>query len=387
MRITLPVVCVLLVMGSLFAGTGVVAAQPAATQPAVTHTAAQPAAARIAETAPTHPAEHDSCTFPVSRADATGETVTLETRPTRITTTNPSAAQTLWEIGARDRVVGVTQYASYLNGTETRTNVSAAGLGVDVERVVGTDPDLVIAPNASADQVDALRDAGLTVYHLPEATSVDDIEAKTATIGRLVGACEAAAQTNAEMAAAVEQTRNRTADSDRPTALYPLGGGFVAGGETFITEVMEIGGLENAAADRPGYPQLSAEVVLTLDPTVLLVTDPDAPLLDSEPYASTAAGQADRVIVVEVQWLNQPAPRSVIEATDSIADGLADSDVAAMGSTTDAESTDAESTDAESTDADTPPTDGQTGGNAPGFGVALAVAAIVLTLLAATRIE
>jgi len=61
----------------------------------------------------------------------------------------------------------VTQYAAYLDGAGEKTDVSAEGFGVSVERVVDTDPDLVLAPNASAGQVEALREQGLTVYHFP----------------------------------------------------------------------------------------------------------------------------------------------------------------------------------------------------------------------------
>ncbi|SMO67462.1 PGF-CTERM-anchored ABC transporter substrate-binding protein [Halorubrum cibi] len=312
----------------------------------------------------THQTDDAACSFPLETTDATGETIALEERPERIATTNPSAAQTLWEIGARDRVVGVTQYAAYLDGAGGKANVSAAGLGVSVERVVDTDPDLVLAPNASADQVEALRNAGLTVYHFPEATNVDDIADKTETVGRLVGECDAAAETNAEMNDTVEEVRNRTADLDRPAALYPLGSGFVAAGDTFIDELMTIGGVENvAAAEHEGYPQLSAEVVLELDPELILVNDPDAPIMDEEPYASTTAGREGNAVVVEVQWLNQPAPRSVMETTATIADAV-------------------EEYDASSEEGDQSADDGSsgTGEAAPGFGVVAAVLAVLATL-------
>ena len=304
------------------------------------------------------------CSFPLEVTDATGETITLEEPPERITTTNPSAAQVLWEVGARDRVVGVTQYAAYLDGAEGKENVSAEGLGVSVERVVGTEPDLVLAPNASADQVEDLRNADLTVYHFPEATGVADIADKTETIGRLVGECDAAAETNAEMNDTVEAVRDRTAELDRPAALYPLGSGFVAAGNTFIDEMMTIGGLENVAAgEHEGYPQLSDEVVLEMDPELILVNEPDSPIMNETPYADTTAGQEGNAVVIEVHWLNQPAPRSVIETTTTIADAVEEYDAS-------------EGEDGAS----------ETGGNAPGFGVVAAVLAVLATLAAgATR--
>ncbi|MES3162082.1 MAG: PGF-CTERM-anchored ABC transporter substrate-binding protein [Halorubrum sp.] len=339
------------------------------------------------------PNETESCEFPLELTDATGETVTLEEPPDRITTTNPSAAQTVWELSEQDRVVGVTQFAFYLDGAAERTNVSG-DFGADVERVVGTEPDLVLSPNASAGSVDPLREAGLTVYHFPAATSVDDIGDKTTTIGKLLGACEAAADTNEEMYAAVGETEERTADFDRPAALYPLGDGFVAANNTFIDEIMRIGGVDNvAAAEGDGFPQLSDEVVLATDPELILVTDPDAAILDEEPYASTTAGQDRNFVVMNVNYLNQPAPRSVIASTQTLADAVETLQTAETEDATDEETTESEDgTNETAGDGDEAAVDEETaeeaddvGVEVPGFGVVPAVVAALAAALLAIR--
>ena len=384
MRNSFVLVTALLVTTALVGGFAGVAA---GTGPTVDH--GEPA---LGDAPGAQQTEEGECSFPVTVTDATGEEITLEEPPERITTTNPSAAQILWEFGAQDRVVGVTQFALYLDGADEKAGVSAEGLGVDIERVVDTDPDLVLAPNASAGQVEDLRNAGLTVYHFPEATDVNDIATKTETIGRLVGECEAAAETNEEMNDAVADVRERTADFDRPAALYPLGSGFVAANNTFIDEVMTIGGTENvAAAEGDGYPQLSDEVILQTDPELILVNEPNASIMTEEPYASTTAGQEGNTIVVEVQWLNQPAPRSVIVATETIADGVEAYNAAQTEDETTDDSTD-DSDDGETSDSDAddsaddeaddaPSVDD----DAPGFGVVAAVVAMLAAGLLARR--
>jgi iron complex transport system substrate-binding protein len=259
-----------------------------------------------------------NCAFPVTMTDATGTEVTIEERPERVVTTNPSAAQTMWEIGGREQVVGLTQYASYLEGSESRTNVSAS-FGVSVERVAGTNPDLVIAPNSSAGDVEPLRDAGLTVYHLPNPTDIADIREATTDIGRLTGNCEGAAETNEWMDENVDAVRTVTADAgDRPTVLYPLGSGYVAANDTFIDEILTVAGGDNAAGEYRGYPQLNDEVLLQLNPEVLVLHEQTASLIDEEPYASTTAGQQNAVVTVEEQYMSQPAPRSVVYAVNNV---------------------------------------------------------------------
>jgi len=307
------------------------------------------------------------CAFPVTMTDATGTEVTIDDRPERVVTTNPSAAQTMWEIGGRDQVVGLTQYAAYLDGAQSRTNVSAS-FGVSRETVAGTNPDLVIAPNASAGEVEGLRDAGLKVYHLREAKTIEDIAAKTTTIGRLTGNCAGAAETNTWMNANVDTVQRLTADiEDRPKMLYSLGGGYYAAGDTFIDALFDVVGADNVAArDHTGYPQLSDEVVLQLDPEVLVVTERTTGIASEEPFASTRAGRTNATVRVNVRDLNQPAPRSVVYVTRNLTRQLYFGPDAAASATGTA----------------TPTT---TGADGPGFTAVSAVLAVLGTVLLARR--
>lgn len=336
----------------------------------------------------------DDCTFPYTATDASGTEVTLEERPSRVTTLNPSAAQTMWELDAQAQVVGVTKFATYLDGAASKANVSKeGGFGVSIEKVVGTEPDLVLAPNTtSRETVQQLRDAGLTVFLFSTATSVEDVAEKTTTIGRLTGNCEAAARTNAWMDANVEAAREATADVDRPRVLYPLGGGFVANTNTFISAMIEASGGVNAMADANvslAYPQLNDETVLELAPEVIVTTDVNRYLLSQEPYASTPAGENNRTVDVDVNYLNQPAPRSVVYATRNLTTGLhpdLDIEFVAKSEITLETATPSPSpnagTDDEPTDTETSPTEG----TGVGFGLAAAIAALAaLASLAVSR--
>jgi len=356
------------------------------------------------------PVEYEPCEFPVTMTDATGEEITLEEPPERVTTTNPSAAQTMWEIGGREQVVGLTQYALYLDGADERANVSAS-FGVDTERVVATEPDLVLAPNASAGDVEALRDAGLTVYHFPEEQTIGSIREKTTIIGRLTGNCEGAAETNAWMdanVAAIEGTTGDVPAADRPTVLYPLGAGFAAGNGTFINDMMVTAGADNIAADEfDWYEQLSEEVIVEEDPDYIVIVERNRDVLDEEPYASTTAVREDQVIVLPVQYVNQPAPRSVVRTTHNLTAAFHpdryDEDAYVPRSAVDVEPADGATPTPEPTAGPTPTPDDAGGDEAtastaepsptpepavdpvPGFGPAVALVALVAAGLLAGR--
>ena len=269
-----------------------------------------------------------TCEFPVTATDATGTEVTLTERPERVTTLQPSAAQTMWEIGGRDQVVGVSKYATYLDGAGERRNVSTGGFGgASIEKVVGTEPDLVLAPNSTQDgTVQSLREAGVTVFEFAEAGSVADVREKTTLIGKLTGNCEGAAEANAWITANVEAVSEATADTERPTVLYPLSGGFVVGEETFITQMIRAAGGQNVfRGEISGYREVSSEVILTSEPDVVVFGDTTASLAGQKPYRQLSAVQRNRTVTVNTNWLNQPAPRSVVYGVRNLSVGIAPS--------------------------------------------------------------
>lgn len=338
------------------------------------------------------------CSFPFSATDATGTEVAVEERPERVTTLAPSAAQTMWEIGGREQVVGVSQFASYLEGADSRTNVSASGFGVNVEKVVSTEPDLVLAPNAIGNEtVTKLRDAGLTVFRFEAATSIEEIEQKTTLVGQLTGNCEGAATANAWMNQNVEAAQSAVDGAEQPNVIYPLGGGYVAGDETFINAMITVSGGSNVVAEEglSGYPKLNDEKVVELAPEVVLVTSPQGTaILDSEPYASTPAAENNRTLMLEVNYLNQPAPRSVAYTVSNMTAGfhpdaygeeqfVTKSELST--SQANATATTSNDTAANGTGQTTDDATTTTETNSPGFGVTATLVALAATTLLARR--
>jgi len=130
--------------------------------------------------------------------------------------------------------------------------------------------------------------------------------------------------------------------------------------------------------------------VLTLDPEILIVTDQtEGQILDSEPYSLTTAGQNNRSAFLAVNYINQPAPRSIVYSTRNLtaqvhpelydeSDFVTRSEAATsvdQSSETDGENeTDETTTD---TTGESTTDNDSTGVSAPGFG---AVAAIVSLL-------
>jgi len=257
------------------------------------------------------------CTFPVTVTDATGESVTVESEPERVVALAPSAAQTMWEIGAEEKVVGlpVNAYTAYLNGSEGKESIVGEDGEIVRERVVALDPDLVLAPNVvDNDTVDQLRSAGLTVHRFEAAGSIADVYRKTELTGRLVGRFPAAAERSARMQAEVEAVARAVEGEDRPRVLYLFGpSGFTAGPDTFIGELIATAGGDNvaAAANISTYAVISPEVIAAQDPEWIIVPQ-GRPFPETDVLNETTAVREGQIVRPNVNYLNQPAPRNTI---------------------------------------------------------------------------
>jgi len=245
--------------------------------------------------------------------DATGTQVTLQEEPQRVVTLSPSTAQTMWEIGAREKVVGLSKHASYLDGADSRTQVSTSEQLVSIETVVDLQPDLVLAPHViSNETVEKLRETGVTVYYFSQAETIEDVYEKTHRIGRLTGECSAAEATVSSMNERVDVARHATEGQDRPDVLY-LFFGYTAGQGTFINEIIEAAGGNNIAAEAniTGYQKVNSELVIQEDPDWIVRNSENPAGLSSDVLNHTAAVQENQTVVVQIEHVNQAAPRIV----------------------------------------------------------------------------
>ena len=262
-----------------------------------------------------------NCSFPTTATDATGTEVTVEGEPEEVVALGASTAQTLWEIGAREKVTGmpVDSTTASLAGSENRTGIyQADGFTVATEQVIGLDADLVLAANVIPNEtVTALREAGLTVFKFDPANSLSGVYEKTELMGQFVGACAEADRVVDAMQTRVETVRTAVGNETQPSALYLLSGGFVAGNGTFIGDLLRTAGAENLAANAniSSYQEISEEVIAERDPEWIVVSNRSF-VPEGEPWASTTAVEEEQVVVVSANNISQAAPRVVLPLTD-----------------------------------------------------------------------
>ncbi|MBI2964293.1 MAG: ABC transporter substrate-binding protein [Deltaproteobacteria bacterium] len=231
---------------------------------------------------------------------------------TRIVSLVPSWTETLFAIGAGDRVVGCTRFCD-----EPRSGVAAlpkvgGTKDVDVGAVIALRPDLVVANREENTRraVEALRARGADVL-LTDAQSVRDAIAEL----RLIGAAAAAAATAEACARRVERA---VAVAESGAARRPRAAAavfvwrepwMVAGPTTYADDLLRRCGADNvfgglgpgsaAGAERAAgrYPRITVEEVVRRAPRLVLLPDEPYAFADTDAAELRAALPSARVVL------------------------------------------------------------------------------------------
>lgn len=288
---------------------------PAPAEPAPTAAPLPVGGIEVALTAPTptwHPFETSFPTpipavFPYSVTDANGEEVTFEKPAERIVAFSSAAVEMLFAIGEGERVIATHSYVAYPPETESITRVGDA-FNMDIEAIVALEPDLVYIFFGRFEE--DLERAGLNTLHI--ATLSDDfpqIADRIRMWGGVVGNPDAAERAALDFERRVREVE----DVMRPIADGPLvfqnsGGYWTPGRGTLMQEVFDLLKLENAAADIEGYAQLSPEVIVEKNPTIIITSDPDE-FYGDPAFANVRAVRNRAVISLPSDSLSIAGPR------------------------------------------------------------------------------
>jgi iron complex transport system substrate-binding protein len=249
--------------------------------------------------------------FPVTVIGSSGK-VTVPRRPTRIVSLSPTATETLFAIGAGPQVVAVDDQSDF---PKSAPKTALSGFTPNVEAIAAYRPDLVVIAYDPKGLSDALGRLGITVLHQDGAKSFKGAYQQIRQLGKVTGRDGSAVRLVTSMKKRIGAI---VADAKRgPQGLsvyHELDPGlFSATSKTFIGQVYTALGLENIAdaADAAGfgYPQLSAEYVVSSSPDLIVLAD------------TVCCGQKASTVAARPGWDRVSAVRtgSVVRIHDSIA--------------------------------------------------------------------
>lgn len=223
------------------------------------------------------PATTMAAAFPTT-VEAHNGAVTIEERPAAIVSLSPTATEMLFAIGAGSQVVAVDDQSDY---PEEAPTTELSGFTPNLEAILSYQPDLVVLSFVPADSpvTEGLAAAGVPAIVFDGAASLDGVYEQIEVLGGATGNLEAARLLNEELSAGVAQIVADAGDAGQGVTYYheldpSL---FTATSQTFIGQIYGLFGMVNIAdpadAEGTGYPQLSAEYIVSQDPDLVFLAD------------------------------------------------------------------------------------------------------------------
>lgn len=215
--------------------------------------------------------------FPVTVSGDNGE-VTVERRPEAIVSLSPTATEMLFAIGAGPQVVAVDDQSDY---PEEAPTTDLSGFTPNLEAILSYQPDLVVLSFDPADSpiTEGLATTGVPTLVLDGASSIEEVYEQIHVLGEATGNLEEARELNEQIQAEIAAIVAESGDSGEGVTYYheldpSL---FTATSGTFIGQIYGLLGMVNIAddadAEGTGYPQLSAEYVVSSDPDLIFLAD------------------------------------------------------------------------------------------------------------------
>jgi len=208
--------------------------------------------------------------------DVRGQTFDFREPPRRVVSLVPSLTETLFELGAGDSVVAITDFCIFPPGLSLPRVGGTKNPRVDEIRALA--PDLV-----HMNLEENLRRHGEAIeafapVFVSEPKSVDDVIALIAQLGDIHDRRERAAELVDAMQTQLARMPRAPFTFACPIWKSPW---MWCGGDTYVSRLVECAGGHNLLADRMRYPHIELADVLALQPHVVFLPD--------EPYVFTDA--------------------------------------------------------------------------------------------------
>lgn len=209
--------------------------------------------------------------YPLKLKDATGAEVVFDKAPERIATLAPSGTETVFAIGAGDKVVGVDKWSDYPQ--EAQTLPKLGDLNTNLEALLAVKPDVVFASSGVNKQViGKIRELKLNVY-ASDPKTMDEAIARVETFGLILNRQEEAKKTADEMRSDLKRVADAVRDAPKKRVYMEFSPGWTVGDGEFMSEMLTLAGGVNVAAGKTGWYPIDPEAIIKADPEVILYAE------------------------------------------------------------------------------------------------------------------
>lgn len=250
--------------------------------------------------------------------DQVGRQVEVPEAPQRVVSLMPSITEVMFDLGAGELLVGVTQFATT---PAAATKIAKVGsyVHLDVERIIRLNPDLCLAVRDGNPKhvVDRLVALGVPVFVI-DPRNLEQVVESIVLLGQVLHRQPQAKILAAKMNHLLQNVEAKVMQTtSRPRVFFQIDASPIisAGNNTFIDQLIVKAGGINVAAGPTAYPRYSWEDVLRLQPEVVIVASMAGGYSNEQlkagwqKWPQVSAVAQDRLHVVDADYFDRPTIR------------------------------------------------------------------------------
>jgi iron complex transport system substrate-binding protein len=200
--------------------------------------------------------------------------------PQRLISMSPNFTEILYDIGAQNQLIGVTDFCRFPPEAQLKEKVGGY-YNPNIEKIVSLKPDRVLLLPFHSDTIKTLQKLNIPVFIQDDSTLKDVFESYD-RLGRLLGREKQAGAAKKRLQDGIERIRQKAQQRKTVSILFVVGHDagtlrqmYAAGPRSFVDEIIILcGGKNIMAGSGIPYPLVSKEQLIGQDPDVIVDSMP-----------------------------------------------------------------------------------------------------------------
>lgn len=250
--------------------------------------------------------------------------------PQRVVCLTEETTETLYAIGAEDRIVGISGFTVRPERARKEKPKVSAFTSAKIDRILDLEPDLVIGfSDMQADIAAELVRAGVAVHIFNHRTIVG-ILSMIRTLGGMLGLSDRTDALARELSERVERIREQQAKREyRPKVFFEEWGDPLISGIGWVSELIEVAGGQDVFPERAREPGARERIIA--DPAEVIERQPDIiigswcgrkfrpdQVMERPGWYRIPAVENGRMHEIKSPIILQPGPAALTEGLDEL---------------------------------------------------------------------
>jgi iron complex transport system substrate-binding protein len=239
----------------------------------------------------------------------------------------PSITESIYLLGAQDKLVGVTTFCKYPPEAQKKQKIGTL-LSPNIEKIIKLSPRLVLATveGNPQEQIMRLKETGLNVFVFGRSKNFQDISNHFLSLGKLVNKSRVAHDIIKKLERRIAIVKNKVKNTTPAKVFCQIGIKplVTAAKDTFIDEMIHLaGGINIAHKKNIRYPLYNIEEVIKQNPDVIIITKGHADEKDIikfwQEFKTISAVKNKRIYMIDARKICCPTPLAFVEGLEEIA--------------------------------------------------------------------